>query len=46
MCGYAALGRACAASADRRAPQWLDRCCGAALIALSGSLLLMRRTNT
>lgn len=29
----------------RRALQWLDRCCGAALLALSGSLLLMRRTN-
>jgi threonine/homoserine/homoserine lactone efflux protein len=45
MCGYAALGAHALRLLHRRALQWLDRCCGAALLALSGSLLLMRRTN-
>jgi hypothetical protein len=26
--------------------QWLDRCCGAALLMLSGSLLLYRRSGS
>jgi threonine/homoserine/homoserine lactone efflux protein len=30
----------------RRAVQWLGRCCGAALLMLSGSLLLYRRSGS
>ena len=45
-CGYAALGAHALRLLHRRAVQWLDRCCGAALLMLSGSLLLYRRANT
>lgn len=43
MWGYAALGARAIGLLKRRAVLWLDRCCGAALLALSGSLLLYRR---
>jgi threonine/homoserine/homoserine lactone efflux protein len=46
MCGYAALGAHALRLLHRRAVQWLDRCCGAALLALSGSLLLVRRSGS
>ncbi|MES2957157.1 MAG: LysE family translocator [Pseudomonadota bacterium] len=46
MCGYAALGAHALRLLHRRAVQWLDRCCGAALLMLSGSLLLVRRTGS
>lgn len=45
MCGYAALGAHALRRLHRRAVQWLDRCCGAALLALAGSLLLVRRSD-
>jgi len=45
MCGYAALGAHALRLLHRRAVQWLDRCCGAALLLLSGSLLLYRRSG-
>ena len=45
MCGYAALGAHALRALHRRAVLWLDRCCGAALLALSGSLLLVRRSG-
>ena len=43
MWGYAAIGTRAIRLLRRRAVLWLDRCCGAALLALSGSLLLYRR---
>ncbi len=43
MWGYAAIGARAMRLLKRRAVLWLDRCCGAALLALSGSLLLYRR---
>lgn len=46
MCGYAALGAHAIRALHRRAVQWLDRCCGAALLLLSGSLLLVRRSGS
>lgn len=46
MCGYAAVGAHALRLLHRRAVQWLDRCCGAALLLLSGSLLLYRRSGT
>lgn len=46
MCAYAALGAHALRALHRRAVQWLDRCCGAALLMLSGSLLLYRRSDS
>jgi threonine/homoserine/homoserine lactone efflux protein len=46
MCGYGAVGAHALRALHRRAVQWLDRCCGAALLLLSGSLLLVRRTGS
>jgi len=46
MCGYAAVGAHALRLLQRRAVQWLDRCCGAALLLLSGSLLLYRRSGS
>jgi threonine/homoserine/homoserine lactone efflux protein len=43
MFAYAAIGAHAIRLLKRRAVLWLDRCCGAALLALSGSLLLYRR---
>jgi threonine/homoserine/homoserine lactone efflux protein len=43
MWGYAAIGARAIRLLKRRAVLWLDRCCGAALLVLSGSLLLYRR---
>jgi threonine/homoserine/homoserine lactone efflux protein len=43
MFAYAALGAHAIRLLRRRAVLWLDRCCGAALLVLSGSLLLYRR---
>lgn len=43
MFTYAAVGAHAIRLLKRRAVLWLDRCCGAALLALSGSLLLYRR---
>lgn len=44
MLGYAAVGAHAIRLLRRRAVVWLDRCCGGALLALSGSLVLYRRT--
>ena len=46
MWGYAAIGARAIRLLKRRAVLWLDRCCGAALLVLSGSLLLYRRGST
>lgn len=46
MCVYAAVGAHALRLLQRRAVQWLDRCCGAVLLLLSGSLLLYRRAAT
>ena len=46
MCSYAALGAHALRLLHQRAVQWLDRCCGAALLMLSGSLLLYRRSGS
>ena len=46
MCGYAAVGAHALRLLQRRAVQWLDRCCGAVLLLLSGSLLLYRRSGS
>jgi threonine/homoserine/homoserine lactone efflux protein len=43
MFAYAAIGAHAIRLLRRRAVLWLDRCCGAALLVLSGSLLLYRR---
>jgi threonine/homoserine/homoserine lactone efflux protein len=43
MFAYAAVGAHAIRLLKRRAVLWLDRCCGTALLALSGSLLLYRR---
>lgn len=45
MLGYALVGAHAVRLLHRRAVQWLDRCCGAALIALAGSLAVYRRSN-
>lgn len=45
MLAYAAVGAHAIRLLKRRAVLWLDRCCGAALLALSGSLLLYRRAT-
>jgi threonine/homoserine/homoserine lactone efflux protein len=45
MFGYAALGAHAMRLLHRRAVQWLDRCCGAALLALAGTLALYRRSS-
>lgn len=44
MFAYAAIGAHAIRLLHRRAVLWLDRCCGAALLVLSGSLLLYRRS--
>jgi len=43
MLGYAAVGARAVRLLRRRAVLWLDRSCGAMLIALAGSLLFYRR---
>ena len=45
MFAYAAIGAHAIRLLKRRAVLWLDRCCGAALLVLSGSLLLYRRST-
>lgn len=44
MFAYAAIGAHAIRLLHRRAVLWLDRCCGGALLVLSGSLLLYRRS--
>lgn len=44
MLGYAAVGAHAIRLLRRRAVVWMDRCCGGALLALSGSLLFYRRS--
>lgn len=44
MFAYATIGAHAIRLLHRRAALWLDRCCGAALLVLSGSLLLYRRS--
>lgn len=44
MFGYAAMGAHAMRLMRRRAVMWLDRCCGGALLALAGTLLLYRRS--
>ena len=44
MFGYAAVGAHAIRLLQRRAVLWMDRCCGAALLLLSGSLLVYRRS--
>jgi threonine/homoserine/homoserine lactone efflux protein len=44
MFGYAAVGARAMKLLRRRAVLWLDRCCGGALLVLSGSLLFYRRS--
>jgi threonine/homoserine/homoserine lactone efflux protein len=46
MFAYAAVGAHAIRLLKRRAVLWLDRCCGAALLGLSGSLLLYRRGSS
>ncbi|RQP24381.1 LysE family translocator [Piscinibacter terrae] len=43
---YAAVGAHAMRLLHRRAVLWMDRCCGAALLALSGTLALYRRSST
>jgi threonine/homoserine/homoserine lactone efflux protein len=45
MLGYAAVGAHAMKLLHRRAVRWLDRCCGGALLLLSGSLLFYRRSS-
>jgi threonine/homoserine/homoserine lactone efflux protein len=45
MFGYAAVGAHAIRLLHRRAVLWMDRCCGAALLLLSGSLLVYRRSS-
>jgi threonine/homoserine/homoserine lactone efflux protein len=45
MLGYAAVGAHAMKLLRRRAVLWLDRCCGGALLVLSGSLLVYRRSS-
>ena len=45
MLGYAAIGAHAIRLLRRRAVLWLDRACGAALLALAGSLVLYRRAT-
>jgi len=45
MLGYAAVGAHAMKLLRRRAVLWLDRCCGGALLVLSGSLLFYRRSS-
>jgi threonine/homoserine/homoserine lactone efflux protein len=44
MLGYALVGARAIRLLHRRAVQWLDRCCGGALLALAASLALYRRS--
>lgn len=44
MLAYAAIGARAVKLLQRRAVQWLERCCGGALLALAGSLAFYRRT--
>jgi threonine/homoserine/homoserine lactone efflux protein len=44
MFAYAALGAHAIRLLRRRAVLWMDRCCGGALLVLSGSLLFYRRS--
>ena len=46
MFGDAAMGAQAIRLLRRRAVRWLDRCCGAALLMLSGSLLFYKRINS
>jgi threonine/homoserine/homoserine lactone efflux protein len=46
MFAYAAIGAHAIRLLHRRAVLWLDRCCGGALLVLSGSLLLYRRSSS
>ena len=46
MLGYAVVGARAVRLLRRRAVLWLDRTCGAALLALAGSLAFYRRSNT
>lgn len=46
MFAYAAIGAHAIRLLHRRAVLWLDRSCGAALLVLSGSLLLYRRAGS
>lgn len=46
MLGYAAVGAHAIRLLHRRAVLWMDRCCGGALLLLSGSLLFYRRSST
>jgi threonine/homoserine/homoserine lactone efflux protein len=43
---YAAVGAHAIRLLQRRAVLWMDRCCGAVLLALSGTLALYRRSST
>jgi threonine/homoserine/homoserine lactone efflux protein len=43
MFAYAAIGAHAVRLLQRRAVLWMDRCCGGALLLLSGSLLFYRR---
>jgi len=45
MFAYAAIGAHALRWMKRRAVLWLDRCCGGALLALAGTLLLYRRSS-
>jgi threonine/homoserine/homoserine lactone efflux protein len=46
MFGYAAVGAHAIRLLHRRAVLWMDRCCGGALLLLSGSLLFYRRSTS
>jgi threonine/homoserine/homoserine lactone efflux protein len=46
MFAYAALGAHAIRLLRRRAVLWMDRCCGGALLLLSGSLLFYRRGSS
>lgn len=45
MLGYAFMGAHAVRLLRRRAVLWLDRCCGAVLLALAGSLAVYRKSN-
>ncbi|KAB2896081.1 MAG: LysE family translocator [Burkholderiaceae bacterium] len=46
MLGYAFMGAHAVRLLRRRAVQWMDRCCGAALLALAGSLAVYRKGSS
>lgn len=46
MLGYACMGAHAVRLLRRRAVQWMDRCCGAALLALAGSLAVYRKGSS